>query len=75
MYVDHPKDRPKPTCIIHGPKHSPDEYKVLGGFFSKYFKINPTKEHSTEPTTKNNFGIQQENNSIVQHLFDEIILQ
>ena len=24
-YVDHPKNRPKPTCLIHVPMHSSDE--------------------------------------------------
>ena len=30
MYVYHPKDGSKLTCLIHGPGHSSDECKVLG---------------------------------------------
>ena len=29
-YVDHPKDRSKLNCLIHGPGHSSDECKVVG---------------------------------------------
>ena len=43
-YVDHPKDRSKLTCIIHGPGNSSDECKMLGDFGYKYFGIRPTKD-------------------------------
>ena len=44
-------------------------------FGSKYSKRRPTKDHGQEPATKNNFNRKQENNGIVQHTFDDIILQ
>ena len=34
-YVDNPKGKSKPTCLIHGPGHSPDKYKVLRDFGSE----------------------------------------
>ena len=38
-YVYHLQDISKLTCLIHGPGHSSDEFKVLGDFGSKYSKI------------------------------------
>ena len=74
-YVDHTKDRSKLTCLIHGPGNSSYECKVLGDFGSEYSKSRSTRSHCLEPTTKRKFGIHQDTNSIVQHAFDEIILQ
>ena len=54
-YVDHPKDRSKITCLIHGPGNSSYECDVLGDLGSKYYKISPTKDHRQDPTTKNIF--------------------
>ena len=34
------------TCLIHGPGHSSDEYKVLNYFGTKYSKVSPFKESS-----------------------------
>ena len=48
-YVDHPKDRSKLTCIIHGPVNSSDKCKVLGEFGSRCAKLRPIKDHSQEP--------------------------
>ena len=72
-YVDHPKDRYKLPCLIHGTGHSPYECKVLGYFVSKYSKSRPTKYHIQEPATKNKFKRNQDNNSIVQHEVDDIV--
>ena len=30
IYVDHPRNRSKLTCLIHGHRHSSDESKFLG---------------------------------------------
>ena len=73
-YVDHLRDRSILTCRIHVHGHSSDECKVLGDFGSKYSKISPTKDCRQEPATKKKSGRQQDNNSIVQHAVDEIIL-
>ena len=48
-YVDHPKDRSKLTCIIHGPGTSSDECKVLRNFGSEYSKRRPAKDRGKEP--------------------------
>ena len=74
-YVDHTKDRPKISCLVHGPRHSSDECKILGDFGSKYSKIMPTKYRVDYPTTKKKFSIHQDNNAIVQHEVHYIILQ
>ena len=74
-YVDHPKDGSKPTCIIHGPGNSPDEFKVLGDFGSKYATISPTKDCGNDPTRIKNISRHQENNAMVNSEFDEILLQ
>ena len=52
MYVDHPKDRSKPTCIVNGPVNSSDECKILGDYGYKYSKSSPTKERWHEPAKK-----------------------
>ena len=41
-YVDYSKGKSKPTCIILGPGHSSDKYKVLGDFVSNYANIRHT---------------------------------
>ena len=38
MYVDHPNDISKLTCLIHGLGHSSDECRLLGDFNYKYSK-------------------------------------
>ena len=43
QYVDRSKSASK-TCIIHGPGHSSDEFKVLGEFGTKYAVTQPTKD-------------------------------
>ena len=65
----------KLTFLIHGPGNSSDKCKVLINFGSKYAKSRPNKELRQEPANKKKVGIQQENNYIVQHAVDEIILQ
>ena len=52
IYVDHPKDVFKSTHLIHGPRHSPDECKVLGEFGSKYAKNRPTKDIGQDPENR-----------------------
>ena len=42
---------------------------------TQYAKGRPTKDLSQEPATKNFFVIDQENNAIIQHAVDEILLQ
>ena len=44
IYVDYPKRKSKPTCLIHEPGHSSYECKILGDFGSKYVKSRPTKD-------------------------------
>ena len=74
-YVDHPKDRFRKSCLIHGPGYSSYEYKVLGDFGSKYSKIRATKNRGQKPAKMNKCDKKQEENSIVQNEVDEIILQ
>ena len=69
------KDRSKHTCFIHCPGNSSYEFKVLWDFGLKYSKRRPTKYRGNEPATKNKFNRQQENNAIVNHAVDDIILQ
>ena len=69
------KDISKKNCLIHGPGNLSDEYKVLGDFGSKYYKISPTKYRGNVPATITQFNRQQENNLIVNHAVDEILLQ
>ena len=74
-YVDHLKGRYKPTCLIHGPRHSAYECNILGDFGSKYAKSRPTKYHRKDPATGNKFNRHQQNNFIVNSEVDEILLQ
>ena len=48
-YVYLLRDQLKLTCLIHGPGNSPDEYKVLNDFGTKYAKVRNFKERSQEP--------------------------
>ena len=73
IYVDYPKGESK-TCLIHGPRNSSDECKVLGDFGSKYVKSRPTKDHGNDPLPGNKFNRQQDNNDIVHNSVDEILL-
>ena len=74
IYVDQPTGNSKPTCLIHGPGHSPDECKVLGDFGSKYAKSRPTKDRENDTTNKKKFNSQQGNNGIVNSSVEEILL-
>ena len=51
------------------------ECTALGDFGSNYSKVRPTKYQRQETTIKKNDGRQQENNAIVQHAVDDILLQ
>ena len=75
MYVDHPKDRSKLTCIIHIPGHSSDEFKVFGAFGFKYSKIRLPQEQGQLTKKMNKSNINQDNNAMVQHAVDQIILK
>ena len=70
-YVDHPRDRSKIKCPIHGPGYYSEKYKVLGDFYSKYSKIRSTKDSNHEATRKNKFGRHKEKKYIVQHAVDD----
>ena len=74
-YVDYPWDVSQLTCLIHGPVHISYEFKVKNYFGNEYSKGGPFKERSQEPTTKKDFGMNQQVNSIFQKTVDEIILQ
>ena len=74
-YVDHPKDIPKPTCLIHGPRHSSDECKVLGDFGSKYAKSRPTNDRRQDPANGNKFNRRHEKNAIFNHTVYGILMQ
>ena len=62
------------TCLIHGPGYSSEERKVLGDFGTKYANIRPTKDRGSSPVPRKKINRQQENNSIVNNILDEIIL-
>ena len=62
------------TCLIHSPVHPPDDCKVVGYFGAKYAKYKPTKDHRNHPVSRKIFNRQQENNSIINNLVDEILL-
>ena len=74
-YVDNLKGKSKPTCLIHGPRHSSDKYKVLGDFGSKYAKIRHTNNRGHNNENRNKYTRQKYNNTIVNSAVDEIILQ
>ena len=74
-YVDHPKDRSKLTCIIHGPGNSSNECKVLRNFGSEYSKIMSTKDRGKDHSNTKKCSKKKERNDIVQHEVDDIILQ
>ena len=62
------------TCLIHGPGHSSDEFKVLGNFGAKCAKGKPNKDRGNHPLPRNKFNMQQEINTIVNNVVDEILL-
>ena len=74
-YVDHPKDRFKLICLIHGPGYSSEKFKVMGDLGFKYYIGRPTKDHRQEPAAKKKFSRQKENNAIFQNIVYEIIQQ
>ena len=73
-YIDYPKGKSKPTCLIHVPGSSLDECKILGDFGSKYAKIGPNKDRGKNPANINKCNKQQENNVIVNITVDGILL-
>ena len=74
-YVNHPRDRSKPTCLIYGHGNSSDECKLQTDFGTKYVKSRPFKERKQYPTSNKKFEKDQEVNAIFQHAVNEIILQ
>ena len=73
LYVDCLMVKSK-TCLIHSPRSSSEECKVLGDFNNKYDKGNPTKDRSNHTVPRNKFNKQQENIAIVNNAMDEILL-
>ena len=74
-YVYHLKGKYKPTCLLLGPGHSSDKYKVLGDFGSNYAKIRHTSNRGHNHENSNKYTRQQYNNTIVNSAVDEIIVQ
>ena len=74
-YVDNPKGKSKPTCLIYVPGHSSDKYKVLGDFGSKYAKIRHYNNRGHNPENKTKYTRQQYNNDIVNSAVDQILLK
>ena len=74
-YVYHPRDLSKLTCLIHGPLHSSDEFKVFNYFVTTYTKDRPFEGLRQDTTFKKKIGKKQDVNNIVQHSVDDIILQ
>ena len=74
-YLDHPKNISTVTCLVHGPVYSSYEFEVLRDSDFKYSNIRPTKDRGHEPSYKKNSNRHQYNNPIINHKFDEIILQ
>ena len=75
IYVDRSGKISQTTCIINGPGHSSDEYKMLNDFDNIYTKVRPFKERRKEPATKKEYGKKQYVYDIFQHTVDDIILQ
>ena len=40
------------TCLIHGPRNSSEEFKVLGDFGTKYANSRPTKDRGGSPVLR-----------------------
>ena len=59
IYVDNPKDRYKPICLIQGLRHSLDECTVLLDFGSKCANNRPTKDCRNDTTNRRKFNRQQ----------------
>ena len=66
IYVDYPKGKSKPTCLIHVSRHSLDKYKVLGDFSSKYAKTRHVNNLGHNPANRNKYTRQKYNNTIVK---------
>ena len=47
----------------------------MGYFGSNYYKSRPSNNHGQEPATRKKFNRHKENNDIVNHEVDDIILQ
>ena len=73
-YTDHPRYRYKLIFLVRGLGNSSDECKVLGDFGSKYSKSRTTKDRRQKPEKMKKFNRKKDNNAIVQHAVDEIIL-
>ena len=63
------------TCLLLGPGHSSDKYKVQGDFGSKYAKIRHTNNRGHNHENSNKYTRQHYNNTIVNSAVDEIIVQ
>ena len=49
----------KKICLIHDPRNSSDECKVLGEFGAKYAEGRPTKFHGNHTVLRKTFNRQQ----------------
>ena len=72
IYVDILTGKSK-NCLVHGPGHSLEEFKVLGEFGTKYANIRPTKDRGSIPIPRETINRKQENNAIVNNAVDEIL--
>ena len=52
-YVYRPPGESK-LCLIHGPRHSSGEFKVLEEFGAKHAKGKPTKDRENHPVPREN---------------------
>ena len=74
-YIDHTRDKSKRTYLVHGPSNPSYKCKILGDFGSKYAKSEPTKDCRNDPSNRNKFNRQQDNDTIVNHAVDERLLK
>ena len=73
QYVDRPSGESK-ICLIHGPGNSSDEWKVLGDIGANKPKGETTKYRGNHTIIRKMFNSQQENNSIVNNVVDDILI-
>ena len=75
IYVDHLRNRSKPTFFMHGHGNLSNECKVLVYFGFKYDKSRPTKDRRHDTANKKKVNRKQEINLIVKKSVDEILPQ
>ena len=72
-YVKNMRDISKPTFLICGVYHSPEQCKSLNDFGTGYAASRPFAKHRWEPLSGNNYKKNQEVNAIVQNSVDDIL--